>query len=107
MRGRRQAVDRQDPQGRRGVDNNVVVSVSNRLQPPLQAGLGGQRLLQLDLSSRQVDVRGGNVDVELGWDAYVGDGHLRTNQRIVDGALHGGRVHAQAYGAPTLRVHVQ
>ena len=104
---RRQAVERQDVQGRRAIDDHDVVAVPERRQGLLQPVFAPDRRVQeLDLGHRQVLVAGQQVEA-----ARI-DGHDDVRRRAVaqqdvaDRALEQALVHAAAHRRVALRVEI-
>ena len=63
LAGRRQAVDREQPQRGRAVDQHVVVVVPHRIQGPAQAHLAAECRDQLDLGAGKVEGGRGHEEV--------------------------------------------
>ena len=61
--GRGQAVDGQQPERRRAVDEGEVVVVAHRVERPLELQLAGERRDQLDLGAGEVDGRRDDEEV--------------------------------------------
>ena len=112
--GRHQRVQRQQPQGRRAVDEHVVEAVlavtghpvpaEDRLAEPVLAGHDAD---QLDLGAGQVD--GGRHDHEAG-QLLAGLGHLRQRHAVHQGVVRrqraAGVLHREGGGGVALGVEV-
>ncbi len=106
--GRRdQAVDRQQPEVRRAIDEDVVVGGDLALERLAQDLLATERGEQLALGRREVDVRGRDVDSRgLGRQDHLGQGRSAVGEDVGHRSLDGVEVDAETRGQIRLRIHV-
>ena len=99
-------VDREQPQRRRTVDEDVVVVVDHRVDGPPQAGLPAERGHQLDLGAGQVEAgRSDEQALDVGRLDAVLQRHL-VHQHVVHRRLQAAVLDAQPGRGVALRIEV-
>jgi hypothetical protein len=105
--GGNQAVDRQEPEVRRAIDQDVVVRVDVVFQRVTQDLLTPERSEQLTLRAGEIDVGGCDIDAGgLGGADDVGERRAAIGQDVRHRALNRIEIDAESGGQVGLRVHV-
>jgi len=103
---RHQAVDGEQAEGGRAIQQHVVIPIRRRRQAAPQPALPRQRAHQFDLGASQIDRR--RNQVEAGRRCLNGDRveGTRVAQAVVDGSGKSGLIDAEPAGGVALGVHV-